>query len=298
MGIAARRDGVAIFALPGPPAEMERMFEESVRPLLPSGGSERALIMRTVHEFGLGESEAAERLGELMHRDRHPLIGTTVSGGIVTAHVRAMGRREELVPQVEALARRISEAWDPYTFGTDGLTLPESVAEVMRPSGQKLATAESCTGGWLGKAIVDVADASSFYQGGWVAYANELKESALGVSATLLREHGAVSEEAARAMAEGAARAAGADIGLSVTGIAGPSGAAAGKPVGTVFIGLWRRIGQEQRVTARRFHFHGDRTAVRDRSVKAALQMLRLELLGAATVPLLGEVRAPVEVTA
>ena len=143
-----------------------------------------------------------------------------------------------------------------------------------------MTTAESCTGGLLGKMIVDVAGSSDYYLGGWVTYTNELKQSCLAVPEAVLTEYGAVSEPTARAMAEGALQASGADYSLAITGIAGPDGETPDKPVGTVFIGLGQVIEGNVRVAVRQFAFPGDRWAVRDRSAKSALQMLRFTLLG------------------
>jgi nicotinamide-nucleotide amidase len=285
MGLSATHDGVPVFALPGPPGEMKRMFEDHVRRLLPGAEPGRGAVLRSVHELGLGESEAAERLGDMMRRDRHPLVGTTASGGIVTAHVRALGRREEIAPLVEELLERIRSAWSPYAFGTDGVTLAQAVGDELRRRGLFLATAESCTGGWLAKRLVDVEGASSFYRGGWVTYSNDMKESCLGVDAGVLRARGAVSEEVACQMAEGAARSAPADVGVAVTGIAGPSGAVAGKPAGTVFIATALRRSDQVRSRAHRFIFSGDRNVVRGRSVNTALQLVRLALLSDGAPP-------------
>jgi nicotinamide-nucleotide amidase len=149
-------------------------------------------------------------------------------------------------------------------------------------------TAESCTGGWLGRSLVDVPGSSAVYLGGWIAYANEMKQRWLHVDGGLLASHGAVSAEAAAVMVAEALACSGADHGLSVTGVAGPEGGSVAKPVGTVFIGLGAADGE---VTVRRFRFPGDRQMVRDRTVKWALQMLRLHLMGMpADTPLLGEV--------
>ncbi len=158
--------------------------------------------------------------------------------------------------------------------------LAAATVALLCEQGRALSTAESCTGGWLGKLIVDVPGSSECYLGGWVTYSDDLKTSCLAVDPEVLREHGAVSDRTARAMALGALEASGADDSLAVTGIAGPGGAAAGKPVGTVFIGLARRAGDEIDVSVRRFLFPGDRTAVRDRASKSALQILRFALLG------------------
>lgn len=174
--------------------------------------------------------------------------------------------REHVLPQMgESAADEVADA-------TVGL---------LREQGRTLATAESCTGGLLGKLIVDVAGSSACYLGGWVTYSDEMKTSCLGVSPAVIATHGAVSRQTAHAMAAGALDASGADESLAVTGIAGPSGGTTQKEVGTVFIGLARRHDGDVDVCVRRFLFPGDRVGVRDRAAKSALQMLRFALLDA-----------------
>jgi nicotinamide-nucleotide amidase len=148
----------------------------------------------------------------------------------------------------------------------------EAVAEVLRTRGQVLATAESCTGGWIAKVLTDVPGSSAWFAGAMVTYTNELKKLLLSVARTTLEEHGAVSRECALEMVSGALYRVGATVALAVTGIAGPTGATPGKPVGTVWI-AWQRRGDVARTE--RFHFDGDRDAVRRQTVIAALEGVR-----------------------
>jgi nicotinamide-nucleotide amidase len=275
-GLAAEHDGCLIFALPGPPHEMKAMFEAAVEPALPDSGG-NALVVRRVHSCGLGESQAAERLGDLTTRGRVPEVGTTAGSGVVTAHVRAWGPRDDVEPKVAAVAAEIASAWNPYVFGEEDVTLPAAVGSLLIERGLTLATAESCTGGWLGQMLVDVPDASRYYAGGWVTYSDELKRSCLGVPAAMIEEHGAVSGPVARAMADGAIAAAGTDLAVAITGLAGPSGGTEEKPVGTVYIAV---AGGDGPTVPRRFRLPGDRTLVRRRSCLAALQMIRFAVLG------------------
>jgi nicotinamide-nucleotide amidase len=134
-----------------------------------------------------------------------------------------------------------------------------------------LATAESCTGGWIAKSITDVAGSSRWFKEGFVTYSNEAKHERLGVPKTVLRKYGAVSEATARAMAAGALRRAGSDVAVAVTGIAGPGGAVPGKPVGTVWLAWAHRRGRGLQVFAQLKHFRGDRDTVRRKTVRAAL---------------------------
>jgi nicotinamide-nucleotide amidase len=271
---------------------MQPMFLNHVAPRLETGDG----VIRTaaVHQLGLGESRAAALLGAMMDRSADPLVGTTVKDAIVTARVRASGSAERVEREFAATVAEIERRWRPYVFGRNEVTLPMAVGEMLRERRATLATAESCTGGLLGSLIVGVAGSSDYYRGGWITYDNAMKQSCLDVPEAMLAAHGAVSEEVALAMAEGARRRSGASVGAAITGIAGPGGATPGKPVGTVFIAvaLGRNDAVESQV--RRFEFSGERDVIRDRAAKAALQMTRFALLGVgANVPLLWEAPAP-----
>jgi nicotinamide-nucleotide amidase len=280
-GLAGKRDGCFIFALPGPPNEMLPMFHDHVLPALIQDTPSDVMVSRMVHAFGLGESDAAALLGDLTDRQRNPLIGTTVSDSVVTARLRARGSHEQMQMHLQADMQRVEQCWYPYAYGRDGETLATAVGQLLLKAGRTLVTAESCTGGWLGKKLVDVAGSSAYYRGGWVTYSNEMKTSCLGVDAELLDQHGAVSPQVADAMSRGALiHQPDADDALAITGIAGPEGGSEVKPVGTVFIALAQLRDQQMQVHVRRFHFPGDRSMVRLRSARAAMQMLRFSLLG------------------
>ncbi|MFZ9127252.1 MAG: CinA family protein [Steroidobacteraceae bacterium] len=148
------------------------------------------------------------------------------------------------------------------------------VAKQLMRGGQRLATAESCTGGLIAKTLTDLAGSSAWFEQGWVTYSNRSKQAALGVGEGVLARHGAVSEQVARAMARGARTAAGVEQAVAVTGVAGPGGGSALKPIGTVWIAWARRRGGAVRVTTRLYHFPGNREAVRRRTVAAALDGL------------------------
>jgi nicotinamide-nucleotide amidase len=293
-----RADGraVDVFCLPGPPREMMLMFATSVTPSLraPAG---RVVLTRSIRTFGLGESDVATRLGELMTRGRNPLIGTTVSAGIVTCRVRWEGDPAAGAAAVAQAGLDIRERLGVYAFGEDEDTLASSALALLRSRGLTLATVESCTGGLVGGAITAIAGSSDAYLGGWVTYANELKVGEVGVPAELASPGGpgAVSREAAEAMALGGLERSGAGACVSVTGIAGPGGGTPEKPVGTVWIGLAVRHGEPAagaapRILARRFLFPGPRESVRTLSVNAALAIVRLGVLGE-EAPLLREIR-------
>jgi len=278
-GIAGSIDECRIYIMPGPPREMRKMFRDHVLPDMQIGSGVVRLIS-LVHEFGLGESAAEERLGGITDRDKRPRVGITHSAATVTARIQAQGTAEQAAAQVAQVGGRIVDLWAPYAFGIDDDTLADATIGLLRERGRTLATAESCTGGLLGKLAVDVAGSSDCYIGGWVTYSDRLKTTCLGVDPGIIADHGAVSTQTASAMATGALAASGADESLSVTGIAGPGGGTARNKVGTVFIGLARRRDDAVEVAVRQFLFPGDRGGVRDRAAISALQVLRFALLG------------------
>ncbi|MHC5026291.1 MAG: CinA family nicotinamide mononucleotide deamidase-related protein [Planctomycetota bacterium] len=281
MGVAAVLDGTHIALLPGPPHEMRGMFEGHVLPLLET--DDARLVSRTIRAVGIGESDGAERLGDILARGREPLVGITASAGVLSAIVRGWG--EAARSAVDATARTIEERWAPYVFSNDGSSLAESLVQLFRERGWSLCTAESCTGGLVSGALVAVPGASAVLRGGWVTYANDAKADWLGVPRALIDEHGAVSAQVAEAMVRGALERSGADWAISTTGVAGPGGGTPDKPVGTVEIGVGCRDGAVQ---SRRFWFRGERAIVRSRSVTLGLQLLRMAALGVPTdVPML-----------
>jgi nicotinamide-nucleotide amidase len=289
-GLAGEVGDCRVFSLPGPPREMQPMFFDHVAPQLITTAPDQVLLTAQVQEFGMGESVAAERLGDLMDRNNNPLVGTTVSDAIVFARIRVHGDARWASTQIEQTVARIEQAWHPYVFGSTGATLAEDVGEMLRHSKTTLAVAESCTGGWLGKMIVDVPKSSDYFIGGFVTYSNAMKSRWLDVPQLLIDQHGAVSLPVAEAMATGALRASGADHAIAITGIAGPDGGTVLKPVGTVHIAIAAQGRAQRAPHSRHFVFPGDRLAIRDRAAKAALQMLRFALIEAPeNTPLLWE---------
>jgi nicotinamide-nucleotide amidase len=209
-----------------------------------------------------------------MRRDAALPVATTVSDSIVSARIR--GRDATDRDEVERLAREVEAAWAPYAFAREDGTIEAAVGAMLSAGGATIATAESCTGGLLGGALTAVPGSSAWFPGGVITYSNERKVEDLGVSEADLRRDGAVSRSVAIAMAAGARRRAGASIGVSTTGIAGPDGGTEAKPVGTVWIAVADEAGED----ARCFRFPGPRDVVRRRTVLAALQLVRLRLLG------------------
>ena len=278
-GIDATSGGCRIFVMPGVPKEMKIMFQRDVLPTIAAAGGGAVILSRTLHTFGMGESAIAERLGDLMRRGRSPSVGTTVSNGIVSLRVNArfpsLAEAQARLEETEAACRA---ALGSLIFGQDDETLQQVVGRMLKgsPEAMTVSTAESCTGGLLGKMLTDIPGSSAYFSFGWVTYANIAKEEMLGVSPELLRLHGAVSEPVVLTMAAGARSRARSTYALSISGIAGPDGGTPAKPVGTVCIALAWAGGAE----ARTFVFPGDREFIRDRSAKMALTLLRYKLLG------------------
>ncbi len=284
-GIKAMIGKATVFALPGVPQEMKQMAERSIFPQF-RGEPGNALAVECLQTFGAGESMVAEKLGALMRRDRNPTVGTTVSGGVVTVRIRSEAPTPVLAKKALATTvKEIEAKLGSLVFGRGDETLAGRVGQLALSKGQRLATAESCTGGLVARLVTDIAGSSNWYVGGWVTYSNEMKTRELGVDAGLIDRDGAVSEAVALAMAEGALQRSGADWAMSLTGVAGPDGGTPEKPVGLVWIGLCRREGEGRIAKAERFQFAGTRDTIRDRAAKTALNLLRLDLTSLPAVP-------------
>jgi nicotinamide-nucleotide amidase len=268
-GLHATVGAARVFCLPGPPREMQPMFERFISPVLPR----LAMATGVVHAFGQGESFLAERLGERMRRDRNPLVGTTASGAVVSARVRGTGDAADPAAMETELAD-IERIWAPYAFGRGDVTLAGAVGHELRGRGLTLALAESCTGGLAGSMVTAEPGSSAWFRGGVMCYANEAKRDLCGVRQASLDAHGAVSETVAIELADGVRSRLAADWAASITGIAGPAGGSQSKPVGTVFIG----VSGPGFSRARRFHFPGERASIRDRAARGALALVRLAI--------------------
>lgn len=273
-GCIVEQGGKTVAVLPGPPMELMDMFDRQLAPYL-QARSGQVIRSRFLKIFGLGESNVETLLSDLFHSG-NPTLALYCGPGEVTARITARAAAPEkaeamMQPVYEEILRRVGEAY--YGEGVNR-TPADAVLELLKKRGETVTFAESCTGGLLCGAFVDCAGASDCLKESFVTYANEAKENLLGVKSETLARCGAVSGECAREMALGAARAAGADWAVSVTGIAGPGGGTAEKPVGTVWIGVAHR-GAAQ---AREYHFRGQRQWIRKLSVVNALNQLRLAM--------------------
>jgi nicotinamide-nucleotide amidase len=264
-----------LIMLPGPPRELRPMFDEVVLPLLaekfPSAGEFTSLTLRTV---GLGESAIEDRIAPLLRElvARGLELGYCAHMGQVDVRLAAQGAgREELVRAGEVIVRgELAET----IFGTGDDLLEAVVVRALTERKQTLALAESCTGGFIANKITNVPGASAVLLAGLVTYANAAKEKFVGVRAETLAAHGAVSEAVVREMAEGARRVTGADFALAVTGIAGPGGGTAEKPVGTVFLALASGRGT---VVEQKFNAY-ERETFKELTTRQALELLRRAL--------------------
>lgn len=263
-GFRGRLGSCEFWVVPGVPEEARVMLQE-LAATLPDPPPDHAWE-RIVATAGLRETVAQERIAAAGFRVREGIaLGyLPAPGGVV---LRLSARKPVQAAELAAAERTLRNL-----LGDDALPEPSlaaSLVHVLADAGSTVATAESCTGGLLGARITDVPGASSVYLGGVVAYSNRVKTDLLGVPAPLVEEHGAVSEEVARAMAEGCRRRFGAGLAVSVTGIAGPSGGTPEKPVGTVCVGIDDGAGP----AACTFRFSGTRELIRERSVNKALEM-------------------------
>ncbi len=280
-GIRATLGKAMVFVMPGVPFEMKAMYADSVLPAIKEkAGGGRTILTTKINTFGLGESSVGQILDDLMDRKRNPTVGTTVGSGVVSVRIRSeFADPAEAKTKLDETVEQVKQRLGAIVFGRDEDTVASALLEDMRKRKLKIATAESCTGGLIGKMLTDIAGSSDVYIGGWVTYTNEMKQSQLGVPGEVLEQHGAVSGQTVCAMAAGALERSGVDIALSVSGVAGPGGGTEEKPVGTVWLGLASRVhADEPTVQAIMVKFPGGRPQVRERSAMCALQMARLHL--------------------
>jgi nicotinamide-nucleotide amidase len=268
-----------VVLLPGPPRELEPMFEADVAPHLVSPGGARHLRRRVLKITGRSESQVEEVAQPIYSTlgDEDVPIDTTIlaSPGLIELHLQAAGTDAALLDRrLDEGRAALAAALGSVVFSDDGRSLEAVVGDLLRARGLRLAVAESCTGGLVLGRLTDVPGSSAWVAGGVVAYANDVKTGVLGVPAGVIADHGAVSEPVAVAMAHGVRARLGADIAVSVTGIAGPGGGSAAKPVGTVVIAV-----SAAKTDVRTFSFTGDREMVRRHSSAAALDMVRRALL-------------------
>ena len=269
-----------VVLMPGPPRELQPMFEGYVREELATRTQGRKVFRRTIKIALRAESQVEEIANPIYSRlgQGSVPIETTIlaAPGFIELHLSARG--DDASPIDAALDAGVADlatALGPSVVSIDGRSLEEVVGAMLLSRGWRIATAESCTGGLVAGRLTDVSGSSAWFVGGVVAYANEVKLESLDVPASLIEAHGAVSEQVGRAMAEGVRRKLLADVGVAVTGIAGPTGGSAQKPVGTVVVAVATPLA----TTVRTLNLGGDRPMIRQHSVIAALEMVRRALI-------------------
>ncbi len=284
-GDAPAGEGPTVVVLPGPPRELQPMWREAVR----SGALRAALAgatvyrQRTLRLFGIPESEIAETL-RVAEREGVALGELEVTTCLKRGEVEIVTRYEPDAEGVyDAFERVVSERHADTLFSDDGSTVDEQVAAMLRgsrpPSSRRprsVATAESCTGGLLAARLTELPGSSEYVRGAIVAYSNEVKITQAGVAGELIERHGAVSAEVAEALAEGARSRLGADVGVGVTGVAGPGGGSPEKPVGLVWLSV---VADGRQTLTRSVNLPGGRADVRDRATTVAMHLIRRLLI-------------------
>ncbi len=269
-GLLLENEGKTYILLPGPPNELKPMFENKVKPLIKEKTG-KYILERTVKLSGIGESYVESELTDLITKVKNPVIATYAKINECHIKLTAEGRnREDAEANIAPFLEKIEIRFSKYIYGYDNDTLQSKAVELLKNKGMKVAFCESCTGGFIAKTITDVPGASEVFDCGMVTYSNEMKSRLVGVSPVSLKKEGAVSEEVASQMAKGVRCLANSDIGISVTGIAGPGGGSEEKPVGLVYMGF----STKNSTVTKKLHFKGSREKVRQSTVNAVFSAL------------------------
>lgn len=269
-GIYVESDGKHFVLLPGPPRELKPMFEDKVVPIIEKL-SPYIITSRIFRLVGIGESDLAMRIGHIMDTSDNPRVAPYAKVGSV--HIRVTAKSDTVTEgqrMVDDMTETLMPYIEEYCYTIQDKELEDVVVDALIDKSLTIATAESCTGGLLSSRLVQVSGVSEVFGNGFVTYANEAKEKWLGVEHDLLVEHGAVSEEVAKAMASGVCMKVGSDIGVGITGIAGPGGGTPDKPVGTVHIA----VAFSGTLYHKKLGLSGNRQKIREYSAQQALVML------------------------
>ena len=273
-GCIIKENEKTLIMLPGPPREMKAMFEESVIPYLKKY-SDQVLVSKVLRVIGVGESEAAELIGDLIDNE-NPTVAPYAKNGEMIFRITAKAKNnEEARKLISPIESRIRFLLGENIYGEGDTTLEKVVGEMLVNNRITIATAESCTGGLVAAKLINYPGISSSMLEGAVTYSNEAKINRLGVNPKTLERFGAVSKETAEEMARGIARVSGADIGISTTGIAGPGGGTKEKPVGLVYIGVY----YNGEIQVKKLNLIGDRQRVREKAAMELIDMVRRTLL-------------------
>ena len=265
-----------IMLLPGPPHELRALFEQQCMNRLRAKLPPRFIATRVLKVAMMAESQCDARIAPIYKR--YPDVQTTILAGVgeIQLHLRTQAASREIAEQkIEKLAGEIEDELKDFVFSSNGESLEQIVSYYLQMRNLTLAVAESCTGGLFGERITSISGSSRYFLGGAIVYSNELKTEFAGVSAEVIAKHGAVSPEVAVALAEGIRQRCGANLGVAITGIAGPTGGTEQKPIGLVFHALAGESGTE--VIER--SFSGDRKRIRWFATQQALDMVRRKLM-------------------
>lgn len=274
-GFVFRRNEKRVYVLPGVPHEMEHLVEKYILPQLAPLGK-RKIGHRIIKTTGMSESGLWGKIGTVELLEKFVTVASLPSHFGVRIRLSAWGETQEEVDTKLAAAEKLLQSKvAEHIYGRDDEDLEVIVGGLLRRNKLTLAVAESCTGGLIGHRLTNIPGSSDYFMEGAVTYSNAAKARRLGVGGELLARHGAVSREVALAMSEGIRGSSGADIGLAVTGIAGPTGASGLKPLGLTFIAVSDKNGSH----CEQFQFHQDRVRNKERAAQAALNLLRMWLV-------------------
>lgn len=275
-GCAFEAEGKVVIMLPGPPRECKPMMYERAMPYLKKF-VDATIVSHEINIFGMGESAVEDKIKCIAEKMENPTLAPYAKEGQVVLRVTGKAENEE---KADALTRpvieQVREILGDVIYGVDAISMENKVATLLKEKGKTLATAESCTAGLLSKRITDIPGTSSVFLGGVVVYSNEAKENLLGVPHQLLEDFGAVSRECATTLSRNVAQLFASDIGVGITGIAGPDGGSEEKPVGTVYVS----VSAEGRTWCKTIRPQRDRALNRNMATLTALDMIRRYLEG------------------
>ena len=274
-GCIMEKEGKMIVVLPGPPKEMESMFENYVKPYL-SKLTDDVIESEVLRIIGVGESKVENDILDIIDSQTNPTIATYAKGYEctlrITAKAKSVEEAKELIkPMSDEMKRRFGQS----LYATGETSIEEVVSKMLVENNLKIAVAESCTGGMVSASLINYPGISSVFMEGCVTYSNEAKMKSLGVKKETLDVYGAVSDNCAKEMASGVAARYNTNVGIATTGIAGPGGGTDEKPVGLVYFGIYIN----GKVITKKYVFNGDRQGIRERATRTILNDLRLELL-------------------
>ncbi|MGI5850798.1 MAG: competence/damage-inducible protein A [Clostridiales bacterium] len=262
--------------LPGPPRELQPMFENHVIPYLESKSDEK-IVSKVLKIYGIGESVMEEKIQDILANQSNPTIAPLAGDSELTLRITAKtARNDDPLTLIQPLENRIRERLGDLIYGVDGDTLESVVVNLLTRSSKTLAVAESCTGGLIAQRITSIPGASNVFIEGTITYSNQSKIERLGVTKKTLNDYGAVSYETATEMVKGILHTTGADVGISITGIAGPRGGTPDKPVGLVYIAIADKNGY---MKVQEHNLLGERTRVQQTAASIALDSVRRMLL-------------------